>query len=136
MNMEILTIRKSLLAVMEEHAKKEAPFEACGLLAGREGIVEKFFPVPNKDASNEHFSIDISDQLKVIQAIRKLNMQLIGIWHSHPETPARMSEEDKKLAYTPDVYYVISSLNPIGDERINAFFPCNGEFKKVEIKII
>ena len=41
---------------------------------------------------------------------REMGIDLIAVYHSHPKSPARMSKEDIKLAYDPNVSYVIVSL--------------------------
>ena len=45
----------------------------------------------------------------------------LGNWHSHPESPARPSEEDKRLAYDPTVNYLILSLMNPEEPVIKAF---------------
>ena len=42
--------------------------------------------------------------------MRKNGLQPLGNWHSHPETPSRPSEEDKRLAYDASASYLILSL--------------------------
>jgi proteasome lid subunit RPN8/RPN11 len=88
--------------------------EACGLIAGRQDdeakIVEKSYPLPNIDISNTHFTIDIKDQLKSVLEMRKSGLTPLGNFHSHPETPARPSEEDLRLSTDPKASYFIISL--------------------------
>ena len=49
--------------------------------------------------------------------MRASGLQPLGNWHSHPETPSRQSEEDKRLAYDSNASYLILSLmddeNPV-----------------------
>jgi proteasome lid subunit RPN8/RPN11 len=45
----------------------------------------------------------------------------LGNWHSHPESPARPSEEDKRLAYDPTVNYLILSLMNADEPVLKAF---------------
>ena len=96
------------------HAIEGLPNEACGLLAGVvvDGVtyVKKVYCLTNVDASREHFSMDPKEQFAAIKDIRSNNLQLIGNFHSHPETPARPSEEDKRLAYNSKLLYGIVSL--------------------------
>lgn len=96
------------------HAIEGLPNEACGLLGGVvvDGItyVKKVYCLTNIDASREHFSMDPKEQFAAIKDIRSNNLQLIGNFHSHPETPARPSEEDKRLAYDSKLLYGIISL--------------------------
>ena len=96
------------------HAKSELPNEACGLIAGRvEGevkVVEKVYFLTNVDHSNEHFSLDPKEQLAAIKDMRANGFAPLGNWHSHPESPSRPSDEDKRLAYDSTASYLILSL--------------------------
>jgi len=91
-------------------AKTEAPNEACGLLAGIDNKITRFYKLTNADASPEHFSMIPAEQFAAVKDMRKAGIQMLAIWHSHPSTPARMSDEDLKLAFMPDTVYVILSL--------------------------
>ena len=90
------------------------PNESCGLLAGKQNgddaFVEKVYYLNNTDASPEHFSMDPAEQFAVLRDIRQRNLALIGNFHSHPETPSRRSDEDKRLAFDPSLRYLILSL--------------------------
>ena len=46
----------------------------------------------------------------MVKDLRAKGIELLAIYHSHPETPARPSEEDIRLALTPNVSYIIISL--------------------------
>ncbi|MDP2990978.1 MAG: Mov34/MPN/PAD-1 family protein, partial [Kiritimatiellota bacterium] len=62
-----LTIPKTVLAELAAAAGKAAPLEACGLLAGRDGKVTKFYPMTNVDASPEHFSMKPEEQFAAVK---------------------------------------------------------------------
>jgi [CysO sulfur-carrier protein]-S-L-cysteine hydrolase len=95
-------------------AKAEYPLECCGLIAGtkkdEDVYIEKVYTLRNIDESSEHFSMDPKEQFDTIRAIRGKALILLGNYHSHPYTPSRPSEEDKKLAYDPKALYGIVSL--------------------------
>ena len=99
---------------MISHAKACFPQEACGLLSGTvEGGVKKVarvYRMTNTDASGSHFTIEPKEQLAAIKDMRARGIVLLGNFHSHPETPARPSEEDIRLAHDPSASYVIISL--------------------------
>lgn len=94
--------------------KKGLPNEACGLLGGviKDGqkIVKKVYYLRNTDESPEHFSMDVKEQFAVIRDIRKNDYVLLGNFHSHPNTPSRSSQEDIRLAFDPNLSYLILSL--------------------------
>lgn len=108
-----------------EHCQKGLPNEACGLLAGRiDGdikTIEKVYLLTNIDESNEHFSMDPKEQLKAVKDARANGFQLIGNFHSHPESPSRPSEEDKRLAYDSSIEYLILSLQEREHPVLRAF---------------
>ena len=91
-------------------AREAAPFEACGLLGGQGDRVTRFYPLTNADASAEHFRMLPAEQFAAVKAMRQSGLAMLAIWHSHPATPPRMSAEDLRLAFTPEVAYVILSL--------------------------
>lgn len=110
----MIYLKKSDYDKIVEHAKKNLPEEACGLLGGTkngdEKTVEKVYLLTNIDHTNEHFSMDPREQLAAVKDMRANGLELLGNWHSHPESPSRPSEEDKRLAYDPTVNYLILSL--------------------------
>ena len=121
-----ITIKRSDFDKMVEHALKERPDEACGLIAGKENEdgsrnIEEVYLLTNIDHTNEHFSIDPKEQLKAIKDIRSKNLKPLGNWHSHPETPSRPSEEDKRLANDSKASYLILSLMEENNPVLNAF---------------
>lgn len=109
---------------MVKHARELAPIEDCGLLGGRiDGevkTVEKVFYLTNTDHSEEHFTMDPKEQFAAVKELREQGLQLLGNWHSHPATPSRPSEEDKRLAFDTKASYFILSLNG-GEPVLNSF---------------
>ena len=75
----------------------------------------------NVDHTNEHFSMNPKDQLAAVKDMRANKLVPLGNWHSHPESPSRPSEEDKRLAYDPTVNYLILSLMDMDQPVLKAF---------------
>jgi [CysO sulfur-carrier protein]-S-L-cysteine hydrolase len=96
------------------YAREAAPLETCGVLGGRingeERVVEKIYLLTNVDHSPEHFSMDAKEQFAAVKDMRQNGWTLIGNFHSHPVSPARPSEEDKRLAFDSSASYLIVSL--------------------------
>lgn len=91
-------------------AYSELPNEACGLLVGTENEAVKQHVLTNIDHSPEHFSFDPAEQFQVFRSARSEGLSIIANYHSHPETPSRPSVEDIRLAYDPNILYLIVSL--------------------------
>ena len=120
------------------HARKEAPVEACGLIAGKiedgNKYIEKVYILTNTDHAEEHFTLDPKEQLAAVKDMRANGYVPLGNWHSHPVSPSRPSDEDKRLAYDSKASYMILSLM---DEEpvLNSFHVENNEASKEELII-
>lgn len=121
----MLQIKKSDYEKILAHATKELPNEACGLIAGvlenEVKVVKEVYLLTNIDQSNEHFTLDPKEQLAAIKDMRAKGYQQFGNWHSHPESPSRPSEEDKRLAHDSKADYLILSLMDRENPVLNAF---------------
>src|ERR687884_1347423 len=120
-------LRQELIA----HAREGTPDEVCGILAGRDGRVERVFRVSNTaDAVSAergvfreresgvaapgrkavHYYMDPRDQLRVYNEIDHLELDVVGYYHSHTHTEARPSPTDIRLATDLTTCYVLVSL--------------------------
>ena len=110
----MITLRKSDYEKIVAHAKAEAPVEACGLIAGElngeDKIIKKVYILTNTDHAEEHFTLDPREQLAAVKDMRAEGLTPLGNWHSHPVSPSRPSDEDKRLAYDSSASYMILSL--------------------------
>lgn len=135
----MIYLNKSDYNKILEHAKSERPNEACGLIAGTiDGdtkVIKKVYLLTNTDHSNEHFSLDPREQLAAIKDMRSLELVPLGNWHSHPESPSRPSEEDKRLAYDSKASYMILSLMDIENPVLNSFRITGNVSEKEELII-
>ena len=125
-----VTITEAAYQSILAQAQKDAPIESCGYLLGpdKETATENY-PMTNIDHSEEHFSFDPKEQFSAIKYARQKGLKIVGNWHSHPASPSRPSEEDKRLAYDPNILYFILSLaaeQPV----LNAFHIVGGEVKE------
>jgi len=120
---------------MVSAARAVAPIEACGLLGGVDGVVKQFYELRNTDAAAEHYNMAPEEQFATIKDMRAKGLRMLAIWHSHPVTPARMSEEDLRMAYTPDVVYIIVSLANPETPDIKGFTVADGIPTAVTIEI-
>lgn len=137
--MKKVIIKKQDVEEMISYAREKLPQEACGLIAGRdygdERVIEKVYYLTNIDASNEHFSLEPKEQLQAVKDMRARGLKPIGNWHSHPESPSRPSQEDKRLAYDSKASYLILSLME-KEAVLNSFHVENGETEKESLEIL
>ncbi|MCI6006749.1 M67 family metallopeptidase [Oscillospiraceae bacterium LCP25S3_E10] len=121
------------------HAEKELPNEACGIIGGTingdSKEIKKVYLLTNIDHSNEHFSLDPKEQLAAIKDMRQNGLVPLGNWHSHPESPSRPSDEDKRLAYDSKASYMILSLMDRQNPVLNSFKITGDTAEKEELVI-
>ena len=111
-----MTGRLSLPAALAEellaHARREAPNEACGILAGSlaSGRATAYHPARNADASPYVYTVHPDDLVRIVLAIDDAGEDLLAIFHSHTHTPAIPSPTDRRQAQYPDAFYLLASL--------------------------
>ena len=74
-----------------EHAQAEAPNEACGLVAFRDGVAEQYLPGENALASPYRFELRPRDPADFFLEDEGYEL---AVFHSHPETAPRPSRTD------------------------------------------
>jgi proteasome lid subunit RPN8/RPN11 len=129
----MLTLTREQVAEMVAHARQEAPNECCGLLFGRHGRVERVFRGTNIDHSPVTYQMDARELLE-IPRMETQGLDLVGIYHSHPASPARPSSTDVARAFYPDVAYVIISLAAPQPEVV-AFRIADGQVRELELVV-
>lgn len=132
---------------MIEHARAEAPNEACGVLAGVDGKAVEVFPMTNAEASPTVYRFDEVEQLRVFDEVERSGWDLLAFFHSHTHTEAYPSPTDLRHAHWidpvtgehtpayPGTLYVIVSLR---DEppQVRAFSFERGEPVEEEVRVI
>ncbi|MBM3243083.1 M67 family metallopeptidase [Candidatus Poribacteria bacterium] len=121
---------------MIQHAKDELPNEGCGILAGKDGKVLKVYKMTNTDKSPSTFFMEPQEQFEAMKDMRRLGMEMMGIYHSHVASPAYPSPRDVKLAFYPDVCYVIISLNDKENPQVRTFRIQEENISEEEIKFV
>ncbi len=112
--MKPIILSKTAEETIYNHAKETYPEECCGFLFGAdngERHIDIALPVPNSKQGDKRRRFEIApfDYMKAEQYAIKNNTTLLGIYHSHPDHPARPSEHDRKQA-VPFFSYIITSV--------------------------
>lgn len=125
--MTVLELDRDQAAALIKHAVEESPNECCGLLAGRNGRVERIYRGTNIDHSPYTYLMDPKEQLAAFKDMDAAGLDLLGIYHSHTHTPPYPSKTDVAKAFYPDALYVIVSLARQEAPEIRAFRLSNGQ---------
>ncbi|MHC6179062.1 M67 family metallopeptidase [Clostridium sp. JNZ X4-2] len=123
-----------------KQARDEFPNECCGYLgglnSGKDIFIKKIYSLTNTDHSSDHFSMDPAEQFRAVKLMRSEKFNMIGNYHSHPYSPSRPSEEDKRLAFDDKILYGILSLEK--EEPVFNLFKIdkNKNVEKIKYKIV
>jgi proteasome lid subunit RPN8/RPN11 len=132
----VVYLKKQHLAEMIAHAEEEAPLEACGILAGESDRVVKPYRARNADRSPVSYRLEPEEQYRIFIDIEEKGWDILGIYHSHPTSPAVPSGMDLKQAYYPEaVYFVVSLANPV-EPQVRAFRIIEGEIAEEKIAVV
>ena len=85
-----MVVPAELRRQLAEHAEAEAPNEACGLVAFREGVAERYFPGRNTAASPYRFELDVDPESWFLED----EGYELAVFHSHVSSPPRPSRTD------------------------------------------
>lgn len=139
----MISITENLLNEIREHGIRDYPYECCGLLLGRFGadgkLVKETYPISNareESAKRNRFLIKPEELLQGEQYARGNDLEVIGFYHSHPDSPAVPSQYDLEHAW-PTYSYIIVSVKK---EDANDLFsweqePDRSRFNREEIII-
>ncbi|MCI0486520.1 MAG: M67 family metallopeptidase [Blastocatellia bacterium] len=135
MSGRFIEITGRVKAAMEEEAERARPRECCGLLSGKDRVITDFHPLRNEAAEPEtRYFASPEDLFAAMQRIREAGQALLGIYHSHPRTPAYPSLSDVEMAFYPEAIYFIISLEP--RTHLRAFRIEGSRIEDVRISLI
>lgn len=109
-----LVVPRELYEAMVRQAREELPNECCGLLggvvAGGVGRVVKRYPLVNEAASPVEYACEGRSLFDAHKDMRRLEIDLLAVYHSHPTSAPVPSKKDLALAFWPQAVYLIVSL--------------------------
>jgi len=109
-----LRLPRPLRAQLEHWAIAAHPHESCGLLLGRrEGALIEAVHVRrgrnlNVSRAGDRYELDPADHLAVQEEAHARGLDVVGVWHSHPDHAARPSETDRAQAWNEWSYVIVS----------------------------
>jgi proteasome lid subunit RPN8/RPN11 len=113
---------------LEEHARAEDPNEACGLIAFRDGVAERYVEGRNAAASPYRFELEVDPDVWFLED----DGYQLAVFHSHLSSPPRPSRTDvENIGLWEDRPYVILSLRT-GD--LAAWRIAAGRIEPVELE--
>jgi proteasome lid subunit RPN8/RPN11 len=141
----LITISNENLSAINSHGEQDYPYECCGLLIGRfesDGIkvVTETYPISNareESAKRNRFLITPEELMSGERHARDRNLDVVGFYHSHPESPAVPSQYDLEHAWPTYSYIIVSVMNQkAGDLFSWEQQPDRSKFDQEDIKVM
>lgn len=124
---------------MRQDAARRAPEEACGLIAGRRRgdclEAEWLISTTNLLHSATRYRIDPQEQLAAFDRMDEQGLELVGIYHSHPNGPEELSPTDLAEAYYPETAYLVWS-GQSGEWRCTAYSVQGKQVTPIRIQLV
>jgi proteasome lid subunit RPN8/RPN11 len=119
---ERLNLRAGIADAIRQHGVETYPNECCGALIGSDDDVRHTSPLPNttEEGARRRFLVRPSDYKQAESEAARLNGELLGFYHSHPDAPARPSQYDLDHAW-PFFWYVIVSIQHGQPEKMSVW---------------
>jgi proteasome lid subunit RPN8/RPN11 len=124
-----VVVSSEILSEIEAHASDTYPEECCGLLLGKFEkdsklkVADRSKRMENVFLKEERFhryTIDPKEFLTAESEAEKTGLEIVGIYHSHPNAPAKPSEFDTKHAW-PTLSYVVVSVRDSRPEQMRSW---------------
>ncbi|MDH3361506.1 MAG: M67 family metallopeptidase [Nitrosopumilus sp.] len=127
--MQKITLTESDKKTLSEHSENQKPNEACAILFGKGNLVSELFLTENIGASPVNFTISNDQLIEAYKTAEEKHLEVIGIFHSHPNSDAFPSNTDIEFMQSnPVVWIIYSGVN----KNFRAFIL---ESKIIEISI-
>ena len=138
----MISIGPDVTEIMNKDALQAFPEECCGFMFGTEDgesnrVITEIQAVYNASKENRkrRFEISSIDYLRAEQLALARNIQLLGVYHSHPNHPAIPSEQDRVAAQPFFSYVIISVLNDKIDTMRSWQLNDQDQFEEEQIKM-
>ncbi len=133
-----------VLDAIRQHGADAYPEEGCGFLLGTvtddgENRVRTIRRAENRqdERRTRRYQLTPDDYREADEAARKQGLDVVGVYHSHPDHPARPSETDLEEATFPGYTYVIVAVQDGTPDTLTAWTlaPDRSEFRREEIAV-
>ncbi len=132
----MLTLPQAMVDQVVAHARRDHPDEACGVIAGRDGVATRLFEMSNADRSPTGFTFDSAEWLQVYRAVDDADEDLLVVYHSHTMTEAYPSRTDVLWSRTTGfAHWLLVSTRAEADE-VRSFVITDGEVVEEPLHVV
>ena len=136
--MSVLRIAREVHDAIVEHARRDHPDEACGVVAGPVGsdTPVRFVPMLNAARSPTFYEFDSADLIALYKEMDANDEEPVVVYHSHTATEAYPSRTDISLAQEPNAHYVLVSTRSPEETEFRSFRIVDGAVTEEPVDVI
>ena len=131
-----MELPSSFVDEMIAHAQEDVPNECCGIIAGKDGQAVKLYRARNAEASPYRYSVEPKDLFRIHRECEDIGLDFLVLYHSHTASPAYPSPTDVRLAYWPECFYAVISLQDPQNPLVRTFRIQDGEVQEEELRAV
>ena len=134
----MLRIDRAIHDQIVDHARRDHPDEACGIVAGPEGTdrPERFVPMLNAARSPTFYEFDSADLLALYRDLDARDEEPVVVYHSHTATEAYPSRTDVSYASEPNAHYVLVSTRSDDDTEFRSYRIVDGTVTEEPVEVV
>lgn len=107
--MQKITLSQSDKKILAEYSENQKPNESCAILFGKDDEVLDLFLTENIESSPVNFTISNKQLIEAYSIAEEKKLEVVGIFHSHPDSDAYPSNTDEKFMQSNPVAWIIYS---------------------------
>jgi proteasome lid subunit RPN8/RPN11 len=134
----VLRISREIHDAIVDHARRDHPDEACGIVAGAEGsdAATRFVPMLNAARSPTFYEFDSADLLALYKELDANDEEPVVVYHSHTATEAYPSRTDISYASEPNAHYVLVSTREPAQTEFRSFRIVDGAVTEEPVEVV
>jgi proteasome lid subunit RPN8/RPN11 len=134
----MLRISRDVRDAIVQHARRDHPDEACGVVAGPVGsdTPVRFVPMLNAARSPTFYEFDSADLLGLYKEMDANDEEPVVVYHSHTATEAYPSRTDVSLAQEPNAHYVLVSTRSPDETEFRSFRIVDGAVTEEPVEVV
>jgi len=138
--MSSITLSQEIMDQIYAHGEESYPYECCGALIAEQANGSEVSEIRklkniNKDSPKTRYNIDPMDLMNLEDELDEAGLVMIGIYHSHPDHPAKPSEYDRNHAWPNLSYMVMRTTKGVTEEITSWTLDSNKQFIEETINI-
>ena len=132
----MLTLPREMLDRVLAHARRDHPDEACGVIAGRDGVATRMWEMSNADRSPTGFTFDSAEWLAVYRDVDDADEDLLAVYHSHTMTEAYPSRTDVLWSRTTEFQHWLLVSTRADEDEVRSFVISDGEVVEEPVEVV